>query len=40
VVPPCGLGKENLVLRELLLVGKGDTINSLQGIVVLITKEI
>jgi len=40
MIPPGSLGEENLVLRELLLVGERDTINSLQGIIVLVTEEV
>lgn len=40
MVSPGGLGKEGLVLRELFLVGERYTVNSLKGIIVLITQEV
>ena len=40
MIPPGSLSEESLVLRELLLVRERDAVNSLQGIVVLITEEV
>ena len=40
MIPPGGLSKEGLVFRELFLVGERDAVNSLEGIVILITEEV